>query len=493
MFEIFIKYFFIIFFAFYIYNKLLNLSIHAKYQFLLYSLSSLVLSGVITIFRSLFSYIGLTLMVIPFTIIITIYTRTEFRLSLITAILAWGISNSAFVISAMISSIILYIIGLGSISKIMYILLISIILEFIMLILLFRIRRLKNGMPFLTENATDRTGTTIAILAVCSIVTLINNDGTSFIYILPFTFIIVCTVYIVIWWQKWLTNTYLKRKRDADYLALQNTLKERDEYIEKLKQQNSALGKLIHQDNKLIPAMEMAIIKLLKSQTNNESTELAETARKLLEDLKGLSNSRKGILSEIEIETKHLPVTGISSLDSLFTYLSAKATRAKVATDLTVHANLKYFIQTVISESDLNTLLAEIIDNSIISASYGTTKRILISIDLIEKQYVFQIYDSGDYFNYDVLRYFGLKQITTRKDEGGSGVGLLNIYEIISKYKASIILDETLPSTGIYTKRTSVRFDQKNEYILKTNRNDKTGILSAREDLIVIKGDNTSK
>ncbi|MGL6199583.1 MAG: GHKL domain-containing protein [Lachnospiraceae bacterium] len=493
MIEKFIKYFFIILFTFYVYYKLLNLSIRAKYHFLFYLFFSLVFSGVIILFSSNFSYLGLILMVIPFSLTLSLFSGTEFRISLITAILAWGISNSAFVIIAMISSAGFYLFGLDPLSALSYLLLISVIVECIFLFQLFRIKRLKNGMPFLTENTADRTGTIIAIVAVCIIATLINNDGASYIYILSFTLIIVFAAYIIIWWYKWLTKTYLKRKRDADYLALENTLKEKDEYIEKLKQQNSILGKLIHQDNKLIPAMEMAIIKLLKSQINNESTDITETAQKLLEDLKGLSNSRKGILSDIEIEVKRLPTTGISSLDSLFTYLSAKAARAKVAADLTVHGNLKYFIQTMINESDLNTLLAEIIDNSINSASQGTVKRILISIDLIENQYVFQIYDSGDYFKFDVLRYFGLKQITTRTDSGGSGIGLLNIYEIINKYKATIILDETLPSTGIYTKKTSVRFDQKNEYILKSNRNDKTGILSEREDLIVIKGDNTSK
>jgi len=488
MLEIFIKYFFIILFSFYTYHKLLNLKIMANCDLLFYSLISLICSGLIAYYSSIFAYIGLVFMVIPFLVSITLRTKTEFRLSIITGIIACGISNAGLIISAIISGAIFYIIDFefDNVETALYPLIVAVFIEFVLIILLFRTKRLKKGMPFLTDHAADNIGSTISLLVLCSIATLINNDGPNYIYVLPVALIIVSAIYIIIWWHKWITRTYINRKRDQEIQDLYRKIAEKDNYIEKLKEQNVAFGKLIHQDNKLIPAMEMAVTELLKFHITNDSGEQRQRTQALLDDIKNKAKGRKGILDNIEHQPKQFPTTGLASLDALFTYLSAKAAKVKVTLDLSVYSNVRYLIQNEINENDLNTLLAEIIDNCIIAASQSNVKKILINFELNDGAYVINIFDSGGHFAPEALKNFGLISTTMYEESGGSGIGLMNIYEIINRYNASLIIDELLPPSGLFVKKISVRFDHKGEYVLSSNRTDIFEMLSERSGLTIV-------
>jgi len=486
MLEIFIKYAFIILFSFYIYHKLLNLNIKIKYDFIPYFFASIIFSGCIAYFKDIFPYSGLLFMVIPFMIITTMYTKTEFRISIITSIFACGISNAVFIMSLLISSIIMYLLGFNFLSNSLLPLFLAVSIESAFLVRLFLMKRLRKGMPFLVERSADNVGTTISLLALCGIATLMNNDGTSYIYILPVALIFVSVIYIIIWWHKWITRTYINRKRDQEIQDLYRKIAEKDNYIEKLKEQNVAFGKLIHQDNKLIPAMEMAVTELLKFHITNDSGEQRQRTQALLDDIKNKAKGRKGILDNIEHQPKQFPTTGLASLDALFTYLSAKAAKIKVTLDLSVYSNVRYLIQNEINENDLNTLLAEIIDNCIIAASQSNVKKILINFELNDGAYVINIFDSGGHFAPEALKNFGLISTTMYEESGGSGIGLMNIYEIINRYNASLIIDELLPPSGLFVKKISVRFDHKGEYVLSSNRTDIFEMLSERSGLTIV-------
>jgi len=431
-------------------------------------------------------------MIIPFIVIVTLRTKTEFRITLITGIIASGISNAGIIISLLISTIIFYILGyeFADTSIVIIPLFAAVFIELILLILLFRTKRLRKGMPFLTDRNADNIGTTISLLVLFSIAILLNNDGPSYFYIIPFMIVVICVVFILTWWKKRLTITYLNNKRDAELIELHNTINEKDEYIELLKQQNIAFGNLVHKDNKLIPAMELAVTDFLKNYKEKDADELETISQNILMNLKNQSSGRKNILENIDAEVKQLPRTGLSSIDTLLIYLAKRAAEAHVTIDLTVHASIKYMAQNVVAENDLNTLLAELIDNSIISASQCEVRKILITLELVDSIYVINVFDSGDPFASEVLKNIGIKSITTRGETGGSGTGLVNISDIVKKYKATFIIDDLLTPNSIFTKKISVRFDRKNKYILRSNRADLSEILSSRTDIIL---DNTPR
>jgi len=419
----------------------------------------------------------------------TIHTKTEIRLSIMTGVLSYGISNIIFVISAIISGIFLVPLGYDENSDLLLPFILTGIIGFIILIMLFRIKRLKKGMPFLTEPAANNIGIIISLLVIACIFILLGNDA-SLIYIVPITIIIICAVIIIIWWNKRLTRTYLNRKREAEFTKLYKTIEEKDEYIEQLKQQNVTLGNLIHKDNKLVPAMELAVTDLLINYRDKDAEEIEETAQRILTDLKAQYADRREILTNLDMESKQLPTTGQTSIDLQLTHLTAKAAKAHVMIDLTLHANIKYMAGNIIDEMDLNILFAELVNNAIISASQNEVRKVLITLELVDSIYIVNIFDSGDQFTAEVLKNIGLKPITTRADTGGHGMGLINIWEITKKYEASFIIDELPSSNSIFTKKISVKFDNKNKYILRSTRSAMSETLSDRIDITI---DNTPK
>ena len=484
MIKIFIRSFVTIFFSFYIYMKLLNINLRSKPYIQVYLISSLILSGLTATISHLRSYIYVICISLSYILIITLYTKTKVRLSIITGVLSYGISSIIYVISAMAGSILVTALGYDSDSGFLFLMLSIAFFHSLFAILLFRIKRLKKGMPFLTEPATNNIGIIIALLALACIIILSTNDA-SLIYIIPITIVIICAVIIIIWWNKRLTRTYLNRKRDAELTKLHKTIEEKNEYIEKLKLQNVILGKLIHKDNKLIPATELAVTDLLINYRDKDADEIEATAEHILADLKMKSADRREILDSLDMKLKQLPRTGLTSVDLLFSQLTAKAAKAHVLIDLTLHANIKYLVQNIIDEADLNILFAELIENAIITIGQNEVRKVLITLELADSFYVINVFDSGDRLSSEVLKNIGIKPITARDDNGGIDIGLIKISETVKKYEASLIIDELFSSKNFFTKKVSVRFDQKNEYILRSNRTDISEILSNRPDLIL--------
>ena len=67
----------------------------------------------------------------------------------------------------------------------------------------------------------------------------------------------------------------------------------------------------------------------------------------------------------------------------------------------------------------------------------------------------------------------GKEQVTTHKDEGGTGIGFMTTFETLKECKASLIIEEYNPETTNYTKAVIIRFDGKNEYKICSYRAEK--------------------
>ena len=62
----------------------------------------------------------------------------------------------------------------------------------------------------------------------------------------------------------------------------------------------------------------------------------------------------------------------------------------------------------------------------------------------------------------------GKKRVTTHKGEGGSGIGLMTMFEILNKYKASYRLDESPDKDG-FTKCVKIILDNLHTVTRGTN------------------------
>ena len=121
----------------------------------------------------------------------------------------------------------------------------------------------------------------------------------------------------------------------------------------------------------------------------------------------------------------------------------------------------------LISKEDLEILLADHIKDAIIAINHtdNINRSILVRLGEIDGLYSLYIYDSGIEFEIETLKNLGNKPSTTHADEGGTGMGFMNTFDTLRKYKASLNINElSKPNKNNYTKVLIFKFDKKNEF-----------------------------
>ena len=476
----FIKHFFIILCSFYFYTKLLNIK-PSKKNLITHFFVSIILTGIVCFIKLYTPY--LTISTIVFGIIITEYftNKIPFNITLFTSITSFGFSYLTFLISTfLLLPVASLIVIKNPDNKTNFFLITHTILGIMQLSIsffIFRIKRLKNGMPFLYKKNYNAISIFIStIIFIPTTFYCVYKDSDA-IFI---SFILLTCIYgfiLYLWWKKQLTNSYKEKLITKEIQELHNE-------IERLKKDNTSLSKIVHKDNKLIPAMEMAVRELLISSPENIN-EYTDTTT-LLETLNTLSKERTGIINSYKYQVESLPSTGIHRIDSLIKYMKQKAFNHNINFSFISNSNLKYLIENIINEDDLCTILADLIENAIIATKEQDTKQILLNIDIEDNSYYINIHDSGVPFETNTLLNLGIIRTTTHSSTGGSGIGLMNTFELLKKYSASFIITESTDTT-IFTKTISIYFDNLNQYKIISNRPEIIAISSARNDIIIEK------
>ncbi|NLA86473.1 MAG: HAMP domain-containing histidine kinase [Clostridiales bacterium] len=311
------------------------------------------------------------------------------------------------------------------------------------------------------------------------------SQQIDIVYIIPFFCTLICGVTVIFWWRSRLTKKYIEDVKAREMEALQKTILEKDEELGRLRRHNEELSKIIHKDNKLIPAMELAVREHLMFAGEDGDEALKRKARELAERLEAISRERAGIVKSYEAMSKSLPPTDVLSVDSLMAYMLQRANAENIELDLTVSASVKYLIGNIISESDLNTLLADLIDNAIIASKQREIKNILVSVGICDGFYRIDVFDSGEPFTAETIAGLGLERTTTHMNDGGSGIGLMTAFQILGNYQASFEIDESL-NNNLFTKKVSVCFDAEDQFRIKSNREVHPTLPVERPDILLI-------
>lgn len=109
--------------------------------------------------------------------------------------------------------------------------------------------------------------------------------------------------------------------------------------------------------------------------------------------------------------------------------------------------------------------------NSIVAINYSTNKnpKILVQFDATDF-FELRIYDTGIEFEIDTLIKLGKEQITTHKSDGGSGIGFITTFETLNKTNGSFIIEEYKNDEAKYSKCLIFKFNNKNQYIIRSYR-----------------------
>ena len=178
---------------------------------------------------------------------------------------------------------------------------------------------------------------------------------------------------------------------------------------------------------------------------------------------------------EIQNETAsvELTKTNIPEIDNMLKYMQSECIKNKIDFELQVSGNVHHMINKHIAKEDLEILLADHIKNAIIAINHSKNinKNILVRLGLIDGFYSLYIYDSGIEFKIDTLINLGIKPSTTHEKDGGTGMGFMNTFDTLKKYKASLVIQEYgKPSKDNFTKMIKIIFDNRNEYKISSYR-----------------------
>jgi hypothetical protein len=337
----------------------------------------------------------------------------------------------------------------------------AIILSLMFLNFMFKTKRLRDGFVFLENKGTRLIGVLLSILIMLSR-SFLGILEPNFIYgstiVLFVTFVtVICSLGIHFWWLNHTTSFYHYRLKERTIKELLAELAEKDNQNKELAECNEFLAKAIHRDNKLIPAMYNAVL--------NKSPEI-------LSELEEMIKERKEMIVAVQKEYKPLKPTGMERIDNILNYMYVRAAKKDILFELVLSEDVKDIIINTITKLELETLLADLIENAIIATSHNEGKKVLLTLGIIDDCYEIKIQDSGIPFDVETLVSLGKKKATTHASDGGSGIGYLTIFEILEACHASIIISEHRPGSYPFTKTIKIRFDEKTDYIIDSYRAD---------------------
>lgn len=291
------------------------------------------------------------------------------------------------------------------------------------------------------------------------------------------------------WWRRMITKSYIEKLRKLEVQSLYDELAEKERLIKKLTADNESLSRIIHKDNKLIPAMEHAVTNFLSGSDFHDMNALRQYGTELTSQLQAMTKDRQGILDSYENEDHKLRLTGRVSIDAILAYMQKKALANHISFECKHTPESFDYLLTKISEDDLSHLLSDLIENALIAMRDQENGRLLITFGKLQKEAYISVADTGTDFHVTTLHSLGLRPHTTHEDSGGSGIGLMDIWKIKRKYRATIQIQEFGKEHESFTKRILFSFNNKNHYVIQSYRHMDIINTQTRGDLYVIPTD----
>lgn len=367
--------------------------------------------------------------------------KIVFLMSIITTSLLFGIRTICHLITAFPYALNMITSKLSSI--------LSEILALLLIFLIFKIKRLSKGMTFIKENEEYTIyGIIIGSLSVTFIFLEMfftdNNYITLGVVLSNFAFALL----LILWWQSSLTMSYLQKRCQHDVSILESQVVAHTNEINRLQKELDRLSSIIHKDNKLIPAMINAV---------NSISEDSPDSKELLNQLNELACERKGILSDNTALKSNIKLSGELRTDAILKYIEKRAEEISANFHVDIYDSYKNDITDFIGYNDICTLIADLCENALIATKAVNNPNVLLTITRSENELNISIFDNGPAFSRKVLNNIGKKRITTHKKEGGSGIGLMTMAEILNKYNAAYEINEKI-DTDTYKKVITLHF-----------------------------------
>lgn len=297
--------------------------------------------------------------------------------------------------------------------------------------------------------------------------------------------IFLIAVFLTLWWRSQITKSYREKLRQLEVESLRTSQQEQANYISQLEKENERMGRIIHKDNRIVNAMADSVAEYLKDTTLSDA-ERHNQGVALAKQIESIRTDRQNILlSEEHIRPNPIAQTGYAGVDAMISYMAKEASQNHISLQFDFRDDFFKGDSLCMTEADLVHLLSDTLKNAIIATRHNNGKAIKLSMLKLKGIPTIAISDSGIPFTIDTYMNFGLEKSSTHMDEGGSGIGLLDIWSLKEKYKATLYIDEH-PTTDTFTKQLVFIFDKKNRYMISTNRYKEIQHQQSRADLYVV-------
>lgn len=355
-------------------------------------------------------------------IMLELITHINMKKSIVVTFISLTITYLLYMISIAITAVSLKLIYRDMQEDSILILLIAMCVEILFIQLIFKMKRFKNGIPFLkNEEKVNNIGIIggIFIGIVLIIYSIIpNTTHTKYIFV-GLSIEAIC---LFIWIKKKITKYYKQKLKEQTVADLQNEIKEKDNKINEILEENKAIATINHKYSSRIKALEEFSSKIVSKPELVEKmkTEFGEDYTAFATQIKRISQEYSNEIKTKVTKENAIPKTGIFGIDTLLEHMSTEATKSNISLDVKINASINYMVEDIISESALETLLGDHIKDAIIAinCSNNTNRRILVVISIVDKCYEINFYDTGIEFEIDTLIKLGKEQITTHKETG---------------------------------------------------------------------------
>lgn len=462
-----IKMFFINTLIFFVFFKSINYKKITKKEYYIIIVSSIIQTIIYIFLRQYFnvafSICSLFFMQI---LIVNKIVKEKNKLCMIPMIVATSIVYATFSFSTIIEAIIK---NIANIENYTINFLIIILIEIITIMLLFKIKKFKNGFDFL-KKLKNNDYINVMLMAISSVIILLyclfgdyyGDNLTMHIFI---SLMLVGIIMIVVI-QKTLTMYYKQKLLDDTIKQYEKDLREKDDKIEVLSREKFLISKINHE---FFNRQEALLLRV--NELSGMSLDVADELD-VSDRVQSLSNEFSRSMESIRC-VPSLPKSDIPEIDDMFKYMQSECLKNNIDFKLQVNGNIHHLVNSFIPKSKLETLVGDILRDAIraVSSSLGDYKSIFAILGLKDNFYEFCVFDSGVDFEIDTLIKLGLECVTTHKDNGGSGIGFITTFETMNECNASLVIEEfPNDSKNDYSKSITVRFDGKNEYRIVSYR-----------------------
>lgn len=454
-----IRTYFISIFTYYMMLKISNKNEKCKIIILIIYIITAIMSQIIEVYIG--NFCRIIFLVLLFALAFSRLTKSDLVYSILVSTISFSINYTLYIFATIVSFIPFILFNIESDYMTLFII---ITIYFIIQQAIYKIRKFKRGLIFLHDKLEDEYFNLIIfnisvpmLLIAISLPNYKEKMTGSFIFALVlFSIIMFITI------QKSLQMYYKQKLLIQDLEETKKELQAKKKEIEELEKENLNFSKTSHTIAHRQKALEYKLQELL---LKNETAEEIGINDKTISTIKGKMNEISKEISNKETVVE-LDKTGIEEIDDMLKYMQAESIKNKIDFQVQINGNIHHMTNNYINKEDLEILLADHIKNAIIAINHSnnTHRSIFVRLGLIDEIYSLYIYDSGIEFEKETLKNLGKKPSTTHKDEGGTGMGFMNTFDTLNKYKASMEIREIgKPSKDNYTKAIIIKFDNKNK------------------------------